>query len=138
MSEKAMEHRKQEDLVKMVVTSDPELSNYQAIAKAASIQGNVTQNALWNRLKNKQLVSLELAKIRDAHKEHHTRHTFPLAQRALDVALKDKSMPFNDKFKAVKLAYDKELSDQNIPLQPQTINIKSLQAVINNNLKSEG
>jgi hypothetical protein len=92
---------------------------------------------VYDRLKKKDYLSRPIQEIRNYHKEQHTREIFPLAQKKLKKALKNKNLDEKTSFNYVKLAYDKELSDQTNPTTHQTqINIETLQAIMGSDFNS--
>ena len=119
------------------VSTNPQASNNE-IGNNLSKVGIINNvQVVYDRLKKRDYLSLEVSKLRDRISDNHTRNVFPLAQKRLTKALKSKEIDEKTAFPYVKLAYDKEMGDkQQLHSAGSTVNIDKMQVILNQALGS--
>jgi NifB/MoaA-like Fe-S oxidoreductase len=125
-----------DDVILQVAKAYPTYNDNQIAKQVVKIGQVTTPQAVNLRLQKNTYLRGEINKLREAIKEDHSRTIFPLAHDRLKKALKNKDLHDKDVFPYVKLAYDKELSSKEEKTGPSetTVNIESLQVLINNAL----
>lgn len=115
-----------------LVKEDPEASNYE-ISKKMIESGHTSRTMYLDQavVSNKRMKA-DIAIIRERNAEELTREIVPVALKKLKTGLKTRELTIKERFPYVKLALDKEFGtdESKRPVQPMTINIEKIQAII--------
>ena len=124
-----------------IATANPETS-INGIAKHLINAGYCDSHTVpYDRLKKRDYLRSELAKIQAHHRQQMVREDYPLARSVLNKALKNKDLDIRDKTPLVKLVYDKVHGDQGPASPATTINIghmQVLQGIMRGNTQDTG
>jgi hypothetical protein len=83
-----------------------------------------------NRLTQSDYLRMETTKLKEKSSENVLRYLFPLTFKRVQKALRNKDLDDKAVFPYIKLVWDKTLGEDFQGIINQTINIKSLQAII--------
>ena len=92
--------------------------------------------SIYKRLTHSEYLRVELAKLKERVRENTIRVMFPLAEKRVKKALKNKDLDEKTLFPYIKLIYDKTLGEDFQGIINQTVNINQLQQVVNQSLSN--
>lgn len=116
-----------------ILNDNPDLNNNQIGKQLKELGCTRDVGYVSKRLKNSELLAMELTKIRSHNAEYLAKRIVPRALKVHEQALRDRKLGREKKFKWVKLAEDKEFGteDKRPPIGP-TVNIAGIQNLMLN------